>query len=229
MARLSKVGYEQQYKNIIGIRWEFLRRNQDYKRDYQKYGNCKPKDMPLGLFENKYEILRPLDPSIPFFDSIKTVDGYKKKFNKYTIDNHEKIIFSYVNYCVRGAYCLNDDNAFDIYTSDEDHQKPSLKYWTKQDLLKQETIDVLISLNSPPSRILEDVKEIIQRWQNARGSGCNHHFIVECRRYCKVYDELERYSPKELAVKIKRWSLKQINRDYEEALKYINGGYRKIR
>ncbi|OGS22992.1 MAG: hypothetical protein A2252_06250 [Elusimicrobia bacterium RIFOXYA2_FULL_39_19] len=171
-------------------KWEFLRRSKEYQIDYKAYTEADNKDKYARLILGKYGLYGPIDPRIPYKfkvtsqqKTIKTIEKGKEPFlgsQFYEYATNNRIINSMI-VSSQGAYCLNLDVhivEFDVNGAIE-HEPLS-----EEEIIKQDTIQIIVNLNTSLSIIKKDIDNILNKWIDLRKTVIP---VKETRRREEIY------------------------------------------
>ena len=219
-------------KEALMYRWEFLRRNESYKKDYMCIVKIlKVKDTMNcpqggGNYEeasrilDKWDVLTPIDPTMTFEELIQSDELKNTWYVEALAASSQAIGY--------GEYLESKPDGYII------NHAPY--------------VTIPIDMYAPKERIMAEFEAEIDRWKNRiKGALKNegyketqHRISFEnYRRYLKVYDlRIKKMDWEQLAQKfysndVKRGDLnyakKKAKRDYRRCLKLIEGSYRQIR
>ena len=216
----------------LKYRWEFLRRNREYQKDYRYITiNLKVTDIirnkyPKHLVDealdvlSKWDLLNPIPPGLSFNDLLKG----DKKLKSFHID----------------SLSVNDF-AIDIYDSPDSLSQKDL--YVKGSLVK-----MYVNMRFPKEKILDEFELLVDQWQKPLKKMMKKVFrdkpqkrlqLNQYEKYLKVYDDYKRgMSMAKLAKKFypgyiessgKDYAERKVLRDLNGCLRLIHGGYKQIR
>lgn len=218
---MAKQKLEDKKEDLLILRWEFLRRNEEYVEDYKKYDKgvekaCKKYGQydeevdqyfnnQYEYFLKKYTLPYPINPKIsllddncdfkkddiqkPSIDKIKAGrEPLAEFFAQHKIEFQRKYIAQAMNMQYKAAFCLSADKNITSWGPDGIDIEPL----TDEQLKSQQTIEVLIDLEASSAKIVQEIKEIIAKWQSLRKKVATTKIKKprenELRRYIKVWD-----------------------------------------
>lgn len=247
MGKKTNKQYDNERIETFGIKWEFLRRNKAYIKDYEKYAGENNYDKWFDFFQKKYGILSPLNPKVSFFESVKESKkiriknkGKRSSFAKRFAKVKYALIAEYLHYWAKGAFCLDNDNHYVSHDIDGNVDTEPL---SDNEIKEKDAIKILIDLDAPLRRILSETQKIVKQWQERRSkvvkNSANRLRLSEYKRYIEVYDlKNQGWAWDELAEKfyemdVERgdinYAKRKVKRDYGRCKKIIDGDYRQIR
>lgn len=219
-------------KLCLKYRWEFLRRNKEYQKDYRYITiNLKVADIirnqyPKRLVDealsilSKWDLLNPIPPGLSFNDLLES----DKKLKSFHMD----------------SLSVNDF-AIDIYDS-PDSLSPKDLY------IKGSLVRIYVNMRFPKEKILDEFELLVDKWQKPLKKMLKKlpHSKPEKRlqlnqyeKYLKVYDHYKKgISMAKLAKKFypgyvessgKDYAERKVLRDLNGCLRLIHGGYKQIR
>ena len=216
----------------LKYRWEFLRRNREYQKDYRYITinlkvadiirNQYPKhlvDEALGVL-SKWGLLNPIPPGLSFSDLLEG----DKKLKSFHID----------------SLSVNDF-AIDIYDSPDSLSQKDL--YVKGSLVK-----MYVNMRFPKEKILDEFELLVDQWQKPlkkmlkklpHSKSEKRLQLKQYEKYLKVYDDYQKgMSMAKLAKKFysnyirlsgKDYAERKVLRDLNACLRLIHGGYKQIR
>ena len=216
----------------LRYRWEFLRRNKEYQRDYAYItGTLKvvdiirnkyPEPLVHRVFKilSKWDLLNPIPPQLPFSTLLKS----DKKLKSFHMD----------------SLSVNDF-AIDMYDS-PDSLSPKDLY------IKGSLVRIYVNMRFPKEKILDEFELLVDKWQKPLKKMIKKVFrdkpekrlqLNQYDKYLKVYDHYKKgMSMAKLAKKFypgyvessgKNYAERRVLRDLNGCLRLIHGGYKQIR
>lgn len=216
----------------LKYRWEFLRRNKEYQKDYAYItGTLKVIDIIRNKYPEplvsrvlkiltKWDLLNPIPPKLPFTDLLKS-DQKLKSF-------HMDSLFV-------------KDFAIDMYDS-PDSLSPHKLY------INGSMVKMYVDMKFPKEKILDEFELLVDRWQKPlkkmikklpNSDPEKRLQISQYEKYLKVYDcHRKGISMAQLAKKFypgymessgKDYAERKVLRDINGCLRLIHGGYKQIR
>ena len=219
-------------KLCLKYRWEFLRRNKEYQKDYRYITiNLKVADIirnqyPKHLVNealsilSKWDLLNPIPPGLSFNALLES----DKKLKSFHMDS------LFVN-----------DFAIDMYDSPDSLSQKDL-------YIKGSLVRIYVNMRFPKEKILDEFELLVDKWQKPLKKMMKKVFhdkpekrlqINQYEKYLKVYDSHRKgMSMSQLAKKFypgyiessgKDYAERKILRDINGCLRLIHGGYKQIR
>ncbi len=218
--------------NCLKYRWEFLRRNQEYQKDYLYItDHLKVTDIIKNSYSDllvkkvldilsKWGLLNPIPPKLSFDALLKS----DKKLKSFYIDS-----------------LSSDENAILIYESPDG--------LSSQDLyIKGSMVKLHVDMKFSKEKILDEFSVLINKWQTQlrklsrkfpKAKPDERLQINQYEKYLRMYDHHKKgMSFSQLAKKFysgyietsgKDYAERKVSRDINGCLKLIHGGYRQIR
>ncbi len=219
-------------KLCLKYRWEFLRRNREYQKDYRYITiNLKVADIirnqyPKHLVNealsilSKWDLLNPIPPGLSFNALLES----DKKLKSFHMD----------------SLSVNDF-AIDMYDS-PDSLSPKDLY------IKGSLVRIYVNMRFPKEKILDEFELLVDKWQKPLKKMMKKVFhdkpekglqLNQYEKYLKVYDHYKKgMSMTKLAKKFypgyvessgKDYAERKVLRDLNGCLRLIHGGYKQIR
>jgi len=216
-------------KDILKIKWEFLRRSPKYINDYNRYIIDKDKlkvderndfENVLGQvfdrFREKYGVSFPLPPSLSYVDFIKS--HCKRPSNSELSALMGKFHFLAEAEFSKGAYCWSGKS--------------------KNELSGSPLIEITVDLDSHLQRIMCEVEKIVKERLELRriavSRGKKRPRLPEYKKYLSVYDlRQKKWSWKAIARKVAKDdsgdAIRKVKKYLQKCRSLIDGGYAQIR
>ena len=219
-------------KLCLKYRWEFLRRNREYQKDYffiimklnvvDIIKNSYPHSLVKKALKilSKWDLLNPIPPKLSF-DALLRSD---KKLKSFYLDS-----------------LIVDELAIDCF------ENPDLLS-TEELYVKASYLDMRIDMRFPKEKILDEFKFLVDNWQKrlkkAMKSFPNSKpeprlQIDQYDRYLKVYDQhrkgvsfdklAKKFYPNYVESPGMNYAQLKVQRDISSCLKLIHGGFKQIR
>ncbi len=216
----------------LRYRWEFLRRNMEYQKDYAhitgtlKVGdivkNRYPDDLVRKVLEilSKWDLINPIPPKFSF-DTLVRSDKKLKSF--------------YLDSLVIKEMAIDSPSSPDSLSLKDVYVKGSM-------------VKICIDMKFPKEKILDEFNLLVDSWQKRLKEVTKAYpnlnpetrlQIDQYDQYLKVYDEHRKgMSFKKLAKKFysiyiessgKDYAERKVLRDINSCLRLIHGGYKQIR
>lgn len=210
-------------------KWEFLRRNEAYRKDYDSYLNT-PGTADFykvnGCFLDKWGIYPADYKKTLSRENIENLT-YKRKFDSLRIPNFIASMCPPVH-CLTPEAIETDDGKIIDYEPIPD-----------EDLANINEIDLRINLSTHKTATMKAIEEIIDRWQKRKkeyGKAIISPIrIDDWEFYWKIYDlkeENKEITFKEISIEVfsddTRNGEDRTSKAYKKCCELINGGYRKI-
>ncbi len=216
----------------LRYRWEFLRRNKEYQRDYvyitdtlkvtDIIRNKYPEPLVHKVFKilSKWDLLNPIPPQLPFCALLKN----DKKLKSFHIDSLSVKEF-----------------AIDLYDS-PDSLSPEKLY------INGSMVKMYVDMKFPKEKILDEFELLVDKWQKPLKKMIKKVFrdepekrlqINQYEKYLKVYDGHRKgmslaklakiFYPGYIESSGKDYAERKVLRDINGCLRLIHGGYKQIR
>lgn len=201
---------------IAKYRWEFLRRNKQYIKDYHS-----GKRYPNKHWVKEYDIYPPFDPSDDFPKSLKD----QRNMPLYDeLSPLPPIVIQSISH----SPITGKEVAQEKFTL-----PPRLK---KENLQKISTLTLLVDITHRERLILSEFKKLISYWKNIRKTTLKIR-LTQYKRYLQIYNLKEkRWSWTRLANRFHPddkggidYAKQKVMLDYKRCKKLINGGYKQIK
>lgn len=205
---------------IAKFRWEFLRRNKNYREDYQKKNTFRK-----AYWLKEYGVYPPYDPK----------DDFPKEPNSSTPG-----IFMFYDLLPAPSIVLKDINSKPIHHKEvmreQDVVLPYLNELSVAKLNQVSTLNLLVDITQRERLILSEFNKLICHWKKMRKTKNKSRF-ENYRQYLRIFDLKERgWSWTRLANKSHPneaggldYAKQKVMRDYKRCKKLIEGGYRQIK
>jgi hypothetical protein len=219
-------------KTCLKYRWEFLRRNEEYRKDY-RYVTKKlkvidivrfsyPEDRVKKVLEAllRWDLLNPIPPELSFDELIKS-------------DKARKSV--YIDSLLPDGFAI--ESKLDPGKLDD-----TLLY------VKSSMVDLCVNMHFPKEKIMDEFNLLVDHWQGELAdlrktfknpSPETRLQVDQYDRYLKVYDQHKKgLSVEQLSKKFysgyvessgRDYANRRVRRDIESCVKLIDGGFKQIR
>ncbi len=189
MAKKSKLKhptghFNKDYLLLNFCKWEFLRRNKKYQRDYERWIR-KPGGSPslkaIDYFQKKWELSYPAD----YKESLKL----KEVLN---LSNPNEFAYAKIpNFLPISEFveCLTPEK---IFSDGRVLGGGRIKYISQEKLAKVSTIILKVNLKAHKKELFKEIDEIITKWQDRKKKYGElivlRKRVGDWKKYLKVYD-----------------------------------------
>lgn len=159
----------------LNYKWEFLKRNINYQRDYKKF-----------IDEKKKLKTNAKDTSVHLYSSELTPIYFQRNYHiREPIDpNSAHGPMSYDS----AAECIDDGPFFDVDAGGKLRIIPL----SKEQIINKDMIEVYVWLNRPKAQIMDELEQIIDHWLEARSKYMNSKLkrqrFKEWDQYLRIWD-----------------------------------------